>query len=113
MVNMVIAGDYKGAGIAMGFNSLTICKGFKRIKLTKDIVESYEVMTEEHRKSAKSGVARGLIGGALLGGVGTIAGAVSAKNKGTYQVAVYFKDGKKSLLQLDDKAYKILIKTLF
>ncbi len=113
MVCRVIAGDYNGAGIAVGFNSITICKGFKRIKLTKDMVDSYEVVTEEHRKSAASGIARGLVGGALLGGVGLVAGAVSAKNKGTYQVAIQFKDGKKSLLQLDDKAYKTLVKILF
>jgi len=113
MVNMVIAGDYNGAGIAVGFNSITICKGFKRIKLTKDMVESYEVVTEEHRKSATSGITRGLIGGALLGGVGAIAGAMSARTKGTYQVAIQFKDGKRSLLQLDDNAYKTLVKILF
>ena len=113
MVNMVVAGDYNGAGIAVGHNSIKICKGFKRINLTKDMVESYEVITEEHRKSATSGITRGLIGGALLGGVGAIAGAISAKSKGTYQVAIQFKDGKKSLLQLDDKAYKTLIKILF
>ncbi len=113
MVNMVIASDCKGAGIAVGFNSTTICKGFKRIKLTKDMVDSYEVVTEEHRKSAASSITRELIGGALLGGVGAIAGAVSAKNKGTYQVAIQFEDGKKSLFQLDDKAYKTLVKILF
>ena len=113
MVNMVIAGDYKGAGIAVGHNSIKICKGFKRTNLTRDMVKSYEVITEEHRKSAASGIVRGLVGGALLGGVGLVAGAVSAKNKGTYQVAIQFKDGKKSLLQLDDKAYKTLVKILF
>lgn len=113
MVNMVIAGDYEGAGIAVGHNSIKICKGLKRIKLTKDMVDSYEVVTEEHRKSATSGIARGLIGGALLGGVGAIAGAMSAKQKGVYQVAIQFKDGKRSLLLLDDNAYKTLTRILF
>ena len=77
------------------------------------MVDSYEVVTEEHKKSATSGIARGLIGGALLGGVGAIAGAMSARTKGTYQVAIQFKDGKRSLLQLDDNAYKTLVKILF
>jgi len=113
MVCRVIAGDYNGAGIAVGFNSITICKGFKRIKLTKDMVDSYEVVTEEHRKSATSGIARGLVGGALLGGVGLVAGAMSAKSKGTYQVAIQFKGGKRSLLLLDDNAYKTLTRILF
>lgn len=113
MVSTVIAGEYKGSGINAGFNSITICKGFKRIKLTKDMVESYELITDDHRKSAASGIARGLVGGALLGPVGMLAGGLSAKNKGTYQVAVEFKDGKRSLLELDDLTYKTLIKILF
>jgi len=83
------------------------------VKLNKDTVDSYELITEEHRKSAASGIARGLVGGALLGPVGLLAGGLSAKNKGTYQVAIQFKDGKRSLLEIDDKIYKGLIKALF
>lgn len=112
-MNMITAGEYQGAGIKTGFNSITICKGLKRIKLTKDMVESYELITDEHRKSAVSGVARGIVGGALLGPVGMLAGGLSAKNKGIYNVAVEFKDGKKSLMELDDLGYKTLIKILF
>lgn len=48
-------------------------------------IESYELITDEHRKSAKSGIARGLVGGALLGPVGMLAGGMSAKSKGIYQ----------------------------
>lgn len=53
---------------------------------------------------------RGLVGGALLGPIGLLAGGMSAKSKGVYQVAVVFKDGKRSLLELDDKRYKALMK---
>ena len=55
-------------------------------------MESYEVITEEHRKSAASGAARGLTGGALLGPAGILAGGLSAENKGTYQIAIQFEE---------------------
>lgn len=112
--NKVIAGDYLGNGIILAMGKPSLVVGFgKNYYLTKDVVESYELITDEHRKSASSGVARGLVGGALFGPVGLLAGGLSAKNKGTYQIALQFKDGKKSLIEVDDKIYKALIKSLF
>lgn len=81
--------------------------------MNKYFVENYELITDEHRKSAASGVSRGLVGGALLEPVGMLAGAMSAKNKGIYQIAIQFKDGKKSLIEVDDKIYKALVKACF
>lgn len=83
MANRVIAGDYKGNGITCSAGKVIIATSiFKPVRLDKQTVQSYEVITEEHRKSAASGVARGLVGGALLGPVGMLAGAMSAKSKG-------------------------------
>ncbi len=48
----------------------------------------------------------------MLGPVGMLGGALSAKNKGIYQVAIQFVDGKRSLLELDDKTYKGLMKAI-
>lgn len=111
--NKVIAGDYNGKIIGASFGQLYIGVGFgQNLYLNKDVVESYEVITEEQRKSAASGVARGAIGVALLGPVGMLAG-LSAKNKGTYNVAIRFKDGKNSLVEIDDKIYKELVRILF
>lgn len=70
------------------------------------------MITDDQRKSAASGIARGAIGAALLGPVGLLAG-LSAKNKGTYNVAIKFKDGKNSLVEIDDKVYKTLVKVMF
>ena len=53
------------------------------------------------------------MGGALLGPVGLLAGGLSAKNKGAYQIALAFKDGKRSLIEVDDKIYKALVASLF
>ncbi|KPU42132.1 hypothetical protein OXPF_39110 [Oxobacter pfennigii] len=112
--NKVIAGDYVGGNImtTLGMTAIGISFG-KNLYLDKRTVEGYEVVTDEHRKSAASGVARGLIGGALLGPVGLLAGGLSAKNKGVYTLAINFKDGKKSLIEVDDKIYKNIVKNCF
>lgn len=115
MANYVIAGDYPGWLIQPGGlkGDIVLKRGIKKIRINKETVESYEVVTDEHRKSAASGAVKGLIGGALLGPVGALAGGLSAKEKGTYQVAVQFKDDKKSLLKMDEKLYKLLIQVMF
>ena len=113
MSNKVIAGDYEGYAIIKGTKGYVLGSGFKKqIPLNKQYIESYEVITEDIRKSAASGISRGIVGGALLGPVGLLAG-LSAKNKGTYQIALQFKDGNRSLIEADDKVYKVLIKELF
>ncbi|MCD8398818.1 MAG: SHOCT domain-containing protein [Lachnospiraceae bacterium] len=120
--NMVIEGDYKGKNLKVGMigkgKEKTYCAsivlgGFKKdIFLTPDTVSMYEVVTEAHQKSAKSGVTKGLIGGALLGPVGLLAGGVSGKTKGTYNIVVSFKDGKRSLLEIDDNYYNMIVEKL-
>ncbi len=112
--NKVIAGDYESKIVVGGIGIPAIGISFgKSLVLNKTTVESYEVVTDEHSKSAASGVARGLIGGALLGPVGLLAGGLSAKNKGVYTIVISFKDGKRSLIEVDDKIYKNIIKNMF
>ena len=112
--NIVIAGEYQGKGVGVSFGLPFInTKITKPLYLDKGTVESYEVITEETRKSAASGIARGIVGGALLGPVGLLAGGLYAKNKGTVTLAIQFKDGGKSLIEADDKFYKALMQQMF
>jgi hypothetical protein len=116
--NLVIAGEYEGKGIVILKNKATLVISMKflkaeKIELNKNTVESYEVITDEHMKSAASGIARGIVGGALLGPVGLLAGGLSAKNKGIYTLAIQFKDGKQSLMEVDDKIYKNIVQNCF
>ena len=116
MKNVILSGDYKGRVYSSTFKGLYIEDGFfikKKIYLNKKNVESYEAIDVATGKSMSSGIAKGLIGGAVFGGIGAIAGAASAKNKSVHTVAVYFKDGKKILIDLDDSYMKQLIKDLF
>ncbi|WP_256761390.1 hypothetical protein [Cohnella sp. WQ 127256] len=111
--NKVIAGDYNGKQISQTFGTLMLSTGlFSSIQLDKSTIDSYEVMDESHSKSATSAVGRGLVGGLLLGPVGLLAG-LSAKSKGVHIVAIQFKDGKKSLIEMDEKIYKSLLKKCF
>ena len=108
--NMVIAGDYMGkpVGNLGGQPQIMVSSRWsENVFLDKAAIDSYEVITEETSKSAASGVARGIVGGALL------ASSLSAKSKGTITLAVMFKDGKRSLLEIDDKIYKAIIQRMF
>lgn len=85
--NRVINGDYAGSQIVGGGAvNAAIALGFiKQLRLNSTTVESYEV----------------------LGGT---AGAMS---KNGYQVKILFKDGKKSLLEVDEKIYKAIVQACF
>lgn len=113
MTNRVIAGDFENHIVTAYYNKVKITKGFGGRAVDSTTVANYEVVTEETQKSVASGVARGLAGGLLLGGVGLVAGAMSAKNKGIYQVAIEFVDGKKCLVEVDDKVYKAIVQNCF
>ncbi len=111
--NKVIAGDYTGCLVSLVMGQMYISVSFNNtVPINKDTVECYGVITDEQRKSAASGIMRGAVGAALLGPVGLLA-AISAKNKGTYNIAIKFRNGKNSLVEFDDKMYKALMKKMF
>ena len=86
--NRVISGDYAGKQIVGGgIAQAGIVIGIvKKIFLNNTTVENYEVL-------------------------GGLAGAISSKNG--YQVSVQFKDGKKSLLEVDENIYKAIVQGCF
>lgn len=110
----MLAGDYAGKQVlGGGVSQASISLGFlKQIYLNKTTIQEYEVLTDEHQKSAASGIARGAVGALLLGPVGLLAG-MSAKDKGIYTIAIKFKDGKNSLIEVDDKIYKSIVQSCF
>ena len=108
--NMVIAGKFEGHCVDRSLPEFQAMIHGTRIN--KETVEKYEVVTEEMRKSASSGILRAGIGAALLGPIGLIAG-LSAKNRGSYCLIVTWKDGEQSLIEVDDKIYKRIMKDMF
>ena len=119
--NAVIAGDYAGKKVSLSFGTVSIDIGMmSTLKLDRSTVADYSVMDESQKKSMSSGVMRGLVGGALLGPAGLVAGAVTAKQKGIYQIAIQLKEdpqwvasGKRFLIEVDDKIYQAIMKNCF
>lgn len=107
MANLVLKGDYEGYQTSILGKKVTLIKLFKKnIELTKDTVESYEEIAEETKTSGSSAVVRGGAGALLLGPIG-LAAAFTAKQKGIHTLLVKFKDGKQSVVELDDKQFKL------
>ncbi|MBU7320274.1 hypothetical protein [Paenibacillus oleatilyticus] len=113
--NRVIAGDYKGKVLVSVSNVASMSMGFLKrpMDLTSDTVESYEVLDESTQKGALSTVGRAAAGGLLLGPFAAVIGGMTGRNNRTHIVAIQFKDGKRSLLEIDDKVYKALVTGCF
>ena len=116
--NKVTAGVYEGYSVKGGWNSVTLnpplfSENNTNIALNRNTIRRYEVIEGDQRKSAISGIARGLLGGYFFGSAGTIGGTLSAKNRGIYTVVLEFYDGRRSLIEIDDKKYKALIRSVF
>lgn len=111
-MNQILSGDYSDKLLVDNVDLYIELGGIFKAKplyLNKDTVKAYEVINRESAKSATSGVIRGVIGSALLGPVGMLAGVASAKSDDTYIVAIEMRDGKKFLAELESKSYKKLI----
>lgn len=109
--NKVIKGKYNNKKIFSNSEFLTFYEvGTDPIR--KPYVSEYELITEEKMKSGTSAILRGAAGMALLGGVGVLAG-LTAKTKGIYTIAILWKDGERSLIEIDEKLYKVLVKSMF
>lgn len=119
--NAVIAGDFSGKKVSVSFGKVSMdVGGISALELNSHTVAGYSVVDETRKTSMASGVMRGMVGGALFGGAGMVAGAMTAKQKGVYQVAIQLVDdpqwlysGKRFLLEVDEPTYKAIIKNCF
>lgn len=114
--NSIIAGDYAGKSILIEKGKPYIRENidgkWENLYFNKQYVDSYEFLDSTTQKSAASAVGRAALGAVFLGPVGLLAG-VTAKSKGTHTIAIFWKDGKHSLLEVDDKLKKAIITQLF
>lgn len=103
--NRVISGKYE--------NTSLYTFGEWRLPINSKTIDHYEVLDQESAKSMSSAITRGIVGRALLGPVG-VAAAVTAKSKNIWTVVVYYKDSdEKSMLEMDDKTYRLFLKQMF
>ena len=71
--NAVIAGDFMGKKVSVSFGKVSMdVGGLSALELNSRTVAGYSVVDETHKTSMASGVMRGMVGGALFGGAGTV-----------------------------------------
>ena len=105
VANQVVAGDYNGKGIlyvekpfaSIGEISLSGGLFHRSMPLNKTTLASYEEYGHQQNQQ---------LGFSALSGY-------NIKTKGAHLVVLNFKDGKRSLAQLNDKAYNSLIRIMF
>lgn len=117
MISSIVAGDYIGCGISNGQSLFHGPTGLELttkpavtgkemgIEISKYTVNSIEDVGSE----SKNSVAASLFGSVLFGPAGLLLGS----NNNRHIVAIYWKDGKKSLADLNDIDYRELKKAMF
>lgn len=111
--NKVIAGDYKGKLVGGSFGEAFVSLAMtKLLYLNKDTVSSLTPLDDDSQISVASAAMRGLVGELVLGPIGLIA-AATAKRNGIHIVGIEFKDGKRSVVEVDDKRYRNMVQACF
>ena len=111
--NKVISGDYLGYSVDSFLGQVTLSSVSNSITLNKSSVANIELVDSSKQRDTGSTIARGLVGGILLGPAGIVGGALLGKSNGVHLLSVIFKNGKRSLIEVEDKVYKEILKKLY
>ena len=116
MASKIVAGDYNGCGVIYykgifggeKFNLITKPDAFGKdmdVKISKYTIASIEDMGSE----SKNSVGQAVFGAVLFGPAGLLLGG----NNRRHLVAIFWRDGKKSLADLNDNVYRELKRVMF
>ena len=109
--NKVVAGDYRGKLVCSGFGEAFISlTTTKPLYLNKDTVRTLVPLKDDSRISVASAAMRGLAGELILGPIGLVA-AATARRDGIHIVGIEFKDGKRSVVEIDDRRYEAMARS--
>ena len=108
-MNTVIDGDYLDSKIRKRSGTVVLKDNWgSQLELDHTSVDAYQrVDTREENKGYKLNN-KSFFGGMFLGPLGLLLG-MEKESVRIHKVAVKFKDGKKSLLELDDELYTKLL----
>lgn len=75
----------------------------------KRSISKVEIVNETNAKNVKDSIIRGTVGGVALGGVGALAGVMSAKSDSTFNVMITYFNNQLDLIECDVKLYTKLL----
>ncbi|MBQ8295339.1 MAG: hypothetical protein IJX87_02765 [Clostridia bacterium] len=110
----VVAGDYENWDVVCYGSSAYFMLGLKKVKLDRTTVAKCEVVDDATKHSFWRTLIAGGVGKAVFGTIGGLAGIASTmRGKQSFLISIEFTDGKRSLIETDEKAQRILVKALF
>lgn len=92
-------------------NELSVKKEFDlkpshvNVNKWKSNISKVDVVNETNAKNVKSAIIRGAVGNIALGGVGTLAGVLSAKSDTTFNVMITYRNNEIDLIECDIQLY--------
>ena len=112
--NKVLTGFYKDYDVSCKLSILTFSlpSGHSKIFM-KSHIQSIQPINASQNKDVGSTIARGLVGGFLLGPVGLVGAAILGKNNEIYVLQVTFKSSATCLLEVDGKIYQEILKIMY
>lgn len=106
--NKVIAGDYEGKLVGfVGAKAYIILSLTNLLYLDAESIEGLELLDRNSEISVGSAAVRGFVGEMLLGPIG-LATAATAKRHEAYIIGIVFRDGKRSVVEVDDAICRAL-----
>lgn len=111
--NKVIAGDYSGWDVICGFGKLHFMHRLSRVNLNSATIQKYEVVDSQNGSSFWGSFLRGYISRSVLGSAGLMASTIRSANRKAIWISIEFRDGKKSLIEVDEVLYRKVIKVLY
>jgi hypothetical protein len=85
-----------------------ILKRWKTEKISLSELSMVDEVTKNNEKKFAGSLGAGLVGGAIFGGAGFLAGALSGGSKTKVAFIATFKDGRKFMGTVDGKNYLLL-----
>ncbi|MBR5405799.1 MAG: hypothetical protein K6E36_07700 [Oscillospiraceae bacterium] len=111
--NMVIAGDLTGCRVFRMSASLAYISGTMKkaedVFLTAETVSRCELMTEDLIRSGNSLLLTGALDPGLLRNL-RLHATQAAQKKGIYTLAVKLEDGRRCLMEIDEKIYAAILR---
>ena len=111
--NKVIAGDYVDWDVICGAGKLDFMHRLSRVNLSRNSVLKYELIDESNSGSFWGAFLRGYFSHAILGTAGLLASSIGSAQRKILLLSIEFKNGKRSLIEVDEAHYKKILKVLY